>query len=118
MADSPAQRRFGQDKKDGLPGQCRRCPVRFACQGECPKNRILASVDGEPGLNWLCEGYFRFFRHIDGPMKTMAGLLRREQDPARVMALLEAQARGWPGLSKNDPCPCGSGQKLKRCHGA
>jgi preprotein translocase subunit SecA len=26
--------------------------------------------------------------------------------------------REGPKIGRNDPCPCGSGQKFKKCHGA
>ena len=29
-----------------------------------------------------------------------------------------AQARAVPKVGRNDPCPCGSGKKYKKCHGA
>jgi uncharacterized protein len=51
LASSPRQKKFGMDKLDGLPEYCRRCPVRFACNGECPKNRFIKTPDGEAGLN-------------------------------------------------------------------
>jgi uncharacterized protein len=73
---SPRQVKFGQDKKDTLPRYCRECEVRFACHGECPKNRFIKTPDGEDGLNYLCAAYKAFFSHIDEPMKIMAGLLR------------------------------------------
>jgi len=28
------------------------------------------------------------------------------------------QQRSGPKIGRNDPCPCGSGQKFKKCHGA
>jgi len=121
LAASPAQRRFGQDKLDTLPRYCRECEVRFACHGECPKNRFTHTPDGEPGLNYLCAGYRAFFNHIDRPMRIMADLLRRGRAPAEVMGVLEQedrslrQALGRAG--RNDPCPCGSGRKVKHCHG-
>ena len=32
---------------------------------------------------------------------------------------LDGDAKVQPlAIGRNDPCPCGSGQKLKRCHGA
>ena len=66
--------------------------MRFACHGECPKNRFIETPDGEPGLNYLCAGYKAFFTHIDKPMRIMAELLRRNRAPAEVM--LRAGSRG------------------------
>jgi uncharacterized protein len=85
MADSAEQRRFGEAKSATLPRYCRECPVLFACHGECPKHRFLGAPDGEPGLNYLCAGYRRFFTHISSPMRTMGALLRSEQAPAAIM---------------------------------
>lgn len=84
----PEQRRFGQAKRLTLPAYCRRCPVRFACNGECPKNRFTTTPDGEPGLNYLCAGYRSFFTHIDRPMRLMADLLRNGRHADEVMQLL------------------------------
>jgi uncharacterized protein len=80
LATSPQQTAFGNAKLDGLPDYCRRCDVRFACNGGCPKDRFLTTPDGEPGLHYLCAGYQRFFRHVDEPMRVMADLLRRGAD--------------------------------------
>ena len=30
----------------------------------------------------------------------------------------EPYVRGAPKIGRNDPCPCGSGKKFKKCHGA
>jgi uncharacterized protein len=95
--------------------------VRFACHGECPKNRFLTTPDGEPGLNYLCAGFMNFFHHIDKPAKLMVGLLRRGRPAAEVMQILAAEdAKMKTALAlanRNDPCPCGSGRKVKQCHG-
>ena len=115
----PQQRAFGAAKRDTLPGQCLRCDVRFACHGECPKNRFTLTADGEPGLNYLCAGYLSFFRHIDHPMRLMADLLRQGRFADGVMAMLDAEeAQRFRGVGRNDQCPCGSGRKFKACHGA
>ena len=85
LVASPQQRAFGRAKSDTLPAYCRSCDVRFACNGECPRNRFTRTPDGEPGLNYLCAGYKEFFRHIDAPMKTMAGLLRAGRYADEIM---------------------------------
>ena len=108
LASKP-QRAFGAAKRDSLPAYCRQCSVRFACHGECPKNRFVLTPDGEPGLNYLCPGYLAFFTHIDGPMRLMAELVKAGRFADEVRAILTSGPR-------NDPCPCGSGQKAKLCH--
>ncbi|MBM3675583.1 MAG: anaerobic sulfatase maturase [Actinobacteria bacterium] len=106
---SPEQRAFGAAKRDTLPRYCRVCDVRFACQGECPKNRFARAPDGELGLNYLCTGYKTFFTHVDGCMRLMADALRRGGSADEVMRILASAPR-------NEPCPCGSGRKAKHCH--
>jgi uncharacterized protein len=118
---SPQQKKFGADKSDTLPRYCRECDVRFACNGECPKHRFLRTPDGEPGLNYLCAGFKRFFHHIDPYMRTMADLVRAGRPAAEIMPMLEQRdraakaAEAWRTATRNDPCPCGSGRKFKRC---
>jgi uncharacterized protein len=93
LVNSPQQRRFGLDKRDSLPGYCRECDVRFACNGECPKHRFILTPDGEPGLNYLCESYKIFFKHVDPYMKFMANELRHKRPPANVMAWVQEHER-------------------------
>lgn len=71
MMYSDRQMKFGRDKFDTLPRQCKRCKWLFTCNGECPKNRLLKTVDGEPGLNYLCEGYRMYFEHVAPFMEHM-----------------------------------------------
>ncbi len=111
LVSSPQQRAFGRAKADTLPEHCRVCEVRFACNGECPKNRFTLTPDGDPGLNYLCAGYRHFFNHIDGPMRLMADLLRQGRYADEIMGVFRSAGR-------NDPCPCGSGKKTKVCHSA
>jgi len=121
LVASPKQRLFGAAKRDTLPRYCLECPVRFACHGECPKNRFILTPDGEPGLNYLCAGYKTFFMHVDRPMRIMADLLRRNRYADEVMGILAQQeaalAAAAAKAGRNDACPCGSGLKAKRCHG-
>jgi uncharacterized protein len=121
LVSSDQQRRFGLHKRDSLPRFCRECEVRFACHGECPKNRFFETPDGEPGLNYLCAGYKAFFTHIGRPMRIMSELLRRDHAPAEVMHALAAEdarlQKAYAKAGRNEPCPCGSGRKFKQCHG-
>ncbi|MCX5973760.1 MAG: anaerobic sulfatase maturase [Coprothermobacterota bacterium] len=121
LAASTRQHDFGQDKSQRLPRFCRACDFLWACYGECPKNRFRLTPDGERGLNYLCPGYRSFFRHIDGPMRTMAALYRSGRSPTEVMSILPQMEARWKEAcldsGRNDPCPCGSGKKVKHCHG-
>jgi uncharacterized protein len=90
MVNSKAQQKFGQAKQTTLPKVCRECSVRFACHGECPKNRFIAASDVEGGLNYLCKGYKNFFQHIDLLMRFMANELRNRRSPANVMTYLRS----------------------------
>jgi len=119
MVASEQQRTFGQDKKDTLPRFCRECEFRFACHGGCPKQRFIKTPDGEDGLNYLCKGYKLYFAHVAPYMEFMAQELRQRRPAANVMEwtrqrdLAKVNQKTRPG--RNDPCPCGSGNKFKRC---
>jgi uncharacterized protein len=116
LVDSSQQKTFGADKNNTLPQYCRKCEVRFACNGECPKHRFLTTPDGEPGLNYLCAGYKMFFNHIDPFMRFMADELHHRRAPANIMQILRnPDPSPAPQPSRNHPCPCGSGRKYKHC---
>jgi uncharacterized protein len=93
LVNSSVQKKFGTDKRDTLPKYCRECEVKFACNGECPKHRFIKTPDGEDGLNYLCAGYKRFFKHVDPYMKQMADLLRAQKPASLLMAQLARQRR-------------------------
>ncbi len=113
LITSPQQTAFGLAKRDTLPKFCRECDVRFACHGGCPKDRFTTTPDGEPGLHYLCPSYKAFFGHIRPAMDAMCELLRAGRAPSELVGRYTAAdtRRG-----RNDPCPCGSGRKWKRCH--
>jgi uncharacterized protein len=117
LVNSEQQVKFGNDKWETLPDYCLQCEVRFACNGECPKHRFLTTPDGQDGLNYLCAGYKHFFSHVAPYMRFMANELRHQRPPANVMAWAKEKEKGFPGLNvgRNDPCPCGSGLKFKKC---
>ena len=80
MMNSERQTAFADMKTKGLPLQCKQCQWQFACHGECPRNRFAKTKDGEPGLNYLCKGYQRFFEHSAPFMEQLKrDFLEREQ---------------------------------------
>jgi uncharacterized protein len=118
MVRSQKQFDFGIDKRNKLPRYCLNCEVRYACHGECPKHRFLTTPDGSPGLNYLCEGYKMFFKHVEPYMDFMAKELKAKRAPANVMQWIrnkENQVIKPLRPERNDPCPCGSGKKFKNC---
>ena len=116
LLESPAQRAFGQAKLDLLPRYCRACEVLHMCNGGGPKERFIRTPEGEEWLNYLCAGFRRFFTHSLPYMVKLAALLRASQPPERLMQLTVADdAEAFPGAGRNDACPCGSGQKYKKC---
>jgi uncharacterized protein len=118
MVRSQQQFDFGINKRNKLPRYCLKCDVRYACHGECPKHRFIMAPDGEPGLNYLCEGYKDFFHHVEPYMDFMAKELQNKRAPANVMEWIsrkENQAARKSLPERNAPCPCGSGKKFKNC---
>ncbi|MEX1120083.1 MAG: anaerobic sulfatase maturase [Terrimicrobiaceae bacterium] len=85
MVNSEFQKQFGMDKKSTLPKYCVECDVRHLCHGECPKHRFLRTPDGDPGLNYFCAAYKKFFHHSAPAMKHMAALLRAGRPAAEIM---------------------------------
>lgn len=85
LAYSEQQQRFRNMKTGALPSQCRQCQWLFACHGECPKNRFMTDANGEPGLNYLCEGYRQFFCHVASDMDYMKAELDAGRAPANIM---------------------------------
>jgi len=76
MVFSPRQVKFGYDKSDTLPKYCRDCTFLTDCWGECPKNRLVRTPDGEAGLNYLCPAFKKFFAHARPQAQKMANALR------------------------------------------
>jgi uncharacterized protein len=79
MLESPAQKAFGNAKLTTLPRYCLECDVRNMCNGACPKDRFISTPDGEPGLNYLCEGYRLFFRHCRPFVEQVASVWKSQQ---------------------------------------
>jgi uncharacterized protein len=102
LLESPEQKAFGRTKRNALPQYCLQCDVLDMCNGGCPKDRFLMTPEGEPGLNYLCRGFKRFFIHCRPFF-------------LKVFELARARKKTENKTGRNAPCPCGSGRKYKRC---
>ena len=110
MLNSSTQDRFGRLKAD-LPGECLDCRWLHVCRGGCTKDRVHhPSADR---LNFFCPSYKMFFQHADEKFKELAEEWKQQQMPAQP----QSPGKEPPPVSRNDPCPCGSGLKYKKCCG-
>lgn len=122
LLQSEQQKKFGNDKFDTLPQYCKDCDYLKYCYGACPKDRILKTPSGEPGLHYLCEGYKLFYEHTEPVFKKMAECLALQVAPARykeidAIKLKTKNQLPTQEVGRNDLCPCGSGKKYKKCCG-
>ena len=83
------QQVFSRLKHTSLPRQCKECDMEFACHGECPKNRFEKDKYGEPGLNYLCQGYYQYYSHVAPYMDFMKRELLAQRPPANIMNVLK-----------------------------
>ena len=116
MLNSQKQKKFGRMKAE-LPDDCRKCQWLHYCRGGCTKDRIRDPQD--QGLNHFCQSYKMFFEHADNRLKKMAEDWKRKQTLDSPTQFTNA----WRNLEsnrktgRNEPCPCGSGLKYKKCCG-
>lgn len=87
VLNSRNQQQFGVSKATSLSTQCQACPVRWACQGGCPKDRFVPTDGGRHQQNYLCAGYYEFFAHIQPDIERMAQLIQMGRPPAAIMKL-------------------------------
>ena len=116
LLESPALLEFGRAKRDALPRYCRECDELDMCNGGCPKDRFIVTPDGEAGLSYLCPGLQRFFSHSRPYLKKLAELTRADVSREEIKTPGRAgKSTNFRETGRNDPCPCGSGRKFKKC---
>jgi len=114
MMNSQKQQNFGKAKKEKLNQKCFDCEYLFICNGGCPKNRIL-DINDDYKLNYLCEGYKLFFAYIDPFMKRLAQMIKKRKSPMLMRKEMQKFYKAKWNVGRNDTCPCGSGNKYKKC---
>ena len=116
LVDGERLTAFGEAKRDSLTAHCRACPWLSLCGGACPKDRFARSPEGEAGQYYLCEGLESYFAYAVPVLKEAMRLSAQGKKPPEIMAALtQAERARHRGVSRNDPCPCGSGKKYKNC---
>ena len=116
LLESPALLEFGRNKRERLPRYCQQCDVLALCNGGCPKDRLVRTPEGEDGLNYLCPGLKRFYTHSRPYLQKLAWHRRSGEPIEHYMRSLNSEdAAAVPKANRNDPCPCGSGRKYKKC---
>ncbi len=105
LLNSERQKEFGK-RKARLPEECRTCEWLYYCRGGCPRERGY----GGDKKNYFCDAIKELFRHAHSRMEALAQTWKSQQG-----ALDEGLKKKNPG--RNDPCPCGSGMKYKKCCG-
>ena len=93
---------------------------------------LRAMGQRDPLVEYQREGFDMFSEMVDAVKRESvrylfhAQLAKREEKPKIQVAAAGGQPSGSAGgaqahsdkVGRNDPCPCGSGKKYKRCHGA
>ena len=85
MVEKSINSGFGVSKESALPNWCLECDVLRACRGGCPKHRFATALFGEPGLQYLCAGYKKFFLHIRKYLRAIVQLLEHGLPASYVM---------------------------------
>jgi uncharacterized protein len=80
--------KFGYAKSETLPRYCRECPFKTDCRGECPRNRLIRTPDGEPGLNYLCSGLRKFFKLALPAVERIADNIRQAEKSTAAQLLI------------------------------
>lgn len=116
LLEDSALRAFGRAKKDALPRACRECEVLRSCNGGCQKDRFVPGPDGE-SLNYLCSGYKSFFIHARPRLRQLAGVIQSGLPVQHIRDIVRSEqaAAALDEVGRNEPCPCGSGLKYKKC---
>lgn len=114
LIEHPFQLAFGTAKSTSLPRYCRTCEVLKLCNGACPKDRFIETPEGEYGLNYLCAGYKKFFLHCSNFITQLESLAEAQRSETASYSLTDSDDQERK-TGRNDPCPCGSGKKFKKC---
>ena len=118
VLSSPTYIEFGAQKTD-WNSACSACDALDLCRGDCLKHRTYASLPPE-NLSWLCKGNKQFLHHARGTLNKLASDIRFQRMADTDLRRRDSVRNNpkFAAVGRNDPCPCGSGRKFKKCCGS
>ena len=66
---------------------------------------------------WKAYGEWVFMNSMRMARPQQAGATTEGSLPPEIVAATPQEPAQYAGTQRNDPCPCGSGKKYKKCHG-
>lgn len=116
LLNSDKQNEFGR-RKANLEKVCRKCEWLNYCRGGCPKDRFNDPRD--KNVSHFCGAYKTFYNHAHGEFQELARQWNEARRPGPAPGSRPRRQRPAAAgpVGRNDPCPCGSGKKYKKCCG-
>jgi uncharacterized protein len=116
LLDSPKYHQFGAQKKQWNP-ECTSCQCLSWCQGDCLKFRVSGEYQSHH-LSYLCSGWKHFFKHTRDGFQSLSEEVKKDRLTSQSpQPLSEKRPGNHQRVGRNQPCPCGSGLKYKKCCG-
>jgi len=101
---------FSRQKCNGSTQACQDCRWEYICHCGCQHYRFNG------GMDYLCEAYQQFFAYTESRFKVLSEMLKRQIAHQNQQTASVKQTEVPPRVvGRNDPCPCGSGKKYKKC---
>lgn len=117
LLNSPIYRKFGIQKSQ-WNSACDMCDYFNLCHGDCLKYRIYGDYTSR-NLSWLCVGRQQFLEYTHEKFQALTENTRTQQCQDKLAEGQQKVKTHSKGVSvgRNQPCPCGSGKKFKKCCG-
>ena len=115
IAGSERAAAFKRRKRRGDPA-CATCEWLHICNHGCPlmRDHNPHTAPGGRRTHYLCPAYQQIFAHGEARLRELAVRVPPPAVPPVAALEPEPAARS---VGRNDPCPCGSGLKYKKCCG-
>ncbi|MHA1310545.1 MAG: anaerobic sulfatase maturase [Candidatus Helarchaeota archaeon] len=95
-------------RKSKISIDCYNCHWKDICWGGCLKDRYFCD-NPDKSKTYFCSAYKKFFTHSYKWFTKMQIKIQMEKKLPYKSFIKK--------INRNDPCPCGSGLKYKKCHG-